>query len=387
VPGVYTDWPTAQAQISGFRNPRHKKFSTRAEAEAFVAEGKRKSAYDVGTGISPEEEIRRLITKGSVPGLLAKDPSSKEKSGQLSDLGTGPLPAGAEDGYDPNIKLDADGTIRERTVEEKITTKKIPRETSPPGMLKIYTDGSSLKNGQIGARAGVGVYFGPASFEYDSLSSQSRADEIPLYTVDWQARGAPSTKKRRKLTWRYRNISEALKGTKQTNQRAELTAIQRALEIAPSHRDVTIFTDSRYSIDCVTNWYKNWQSNGWVNSKGKPVENRDVVQEIREKIHDRDECGKQTLFVWVKGHSTEKGNIEADRLAVEGARKSLMADAMSQSDTGSDEEDEDDGQEDLSDDIKDEDMDDADPEVAQSLKLRKEALGINGLIEAHNTPS
>jgi len=147
-------------------------------------------------------------------------------------------------------------------------------------MLIIHTDGSSLANGTAGARAGVGVYFGP---------------------------GDP------------RNVSEALKGARQTNQRAELTAISRALDIAPRNRNVTIYTDSRYSIDCVTNWYKNWQRNGWLNAKGKPVENKDLVTDIRERIEEREGLGRGTYFVWVKGHANDPGNIEADKLAVAGA--------------------------------------------------------------------
>lgn len=283
-------------------------------------EGKRKSAYDVGTGISPEEEIRRLIVRNSAPGLVNGEYVAKDKQGNTFELGRGPLPPGAEDGFDPNIKLDPDGTIRHRTEEEKQKMKFIPKDTEPPGMLRIYTDGSSLKNGQAGARAGVGVFFGPQDPKYDSpLSSTQPSSEIPLYTVDWRARGAPTKLKRRKLTWRYRNVSEALKGSRQTNQRAELTAIQRALDIAPSHRDVTIYTDSKYSIDCVTNWYKNWVKNGWVNSKGKPVENKDIIQDIRDKIEERDMLEKATYFVWVKGHAGDAGNVAADRLAVEGA--------------------------------------------------------------------
>ena len=237
----------------------------------------------------------------------------KDKEGNPYELGRGPLPPGAEDNFDPNIKLDEDGTIRNKTEEEKSKTKTTSREREPPGMLKIYTDGSSLRNGQAGARAGVGVFFGPQDPKYESLITQ------PLYTMDWVARGALLPPKRRKLTWRHRNVSEALKGTKQTNQRAELTAILRALDIAPRHRDVTIYTDSRYSIDCVTNWYKSWQRNGWVNSKHKPVENKDLVQDIREKMEERDLLKRGTYFVWVKGHANDVGNIAADRLAVQGA--------------------------------------------------------------------
>jgi len=341
-PGVYTDWTQAQAQIRGFRKPKHKKFNTRAEAEAFVAAGKKSSGADPAQNISPEEEIRRLIVNNSAPGLQINGTyAPTDKDGNPYELGRRPLPPGAEDGYDPNVKLGPDGTLVNRTEEEKRKTKLMVRERDAPGMLRIYTDGSSLRNGQAGARAGVGVFFGPQDPKYDTSTSTSQKSKSAsrrrktqrVYTMDWATRhkpdaGTPEQERRRdsddldeeKLTsWRYRNVSEALKGSKQTNQRAELTAILRALNIAPLHRDVTIYTDSKYSIDCVTNWYKNWQKNKWTNSKGKPVENKDLVVDIREKIEERDQFSKGTFFVWVKGHKDNVGNIAADRLAVEGA--------------------------------------------------------------------
>lgn len=116
-----------------------------------------------------------------------------------------------------------------------------------------------------------------------------------------------------------RNVSEPLKGSRQTNQRAELTAILRALEIAPRHRDVTIFTDSQYAINCVTQWFINWRRNNWMTSSQKPVENRDLVESILEKIEEREGLKVKTLFEWVKGHNHDTWNEEADRLAVNGA--------------------------------------------------------------------
>ena len=118
-----------------------------------------------------------------------------------------------------------------------------------------------------------------------------------------------------------RNVSETLPGLRQTNQRAELTAILRALEIVPRNRDVSIITDSRYAIDCVTSWYVNWRKNGWKTSVGKAVENKDLVENILAKIEERNSLKVQTLFEWIKGHSNQPGNVEADKLAVEGARK------------------------------------------------------------------
>ncbi|KAB8240450.1 hypothetical protein BDV35DRAFT_124093 [Aspergillus flavus] len=203
VPGVYTDWAKAQEQIKGFARPRYKKFSTKEEAEAFVKLGQANGASFAGN----TSEIQKLP---GAPGILSD--VLKDEQGSPIEPGDGPLPPGAEDGFDPNVLLDPkSGKVVYKTKEQKSVTK--TKATGPPGMLRIYTDGSSLKNGRALASAGVGVYFGPGD---------------------------------------NRNVSEPLKGSRQTNQRAELTAILRALDIAPRHRDVTIFTDSQYAIKCVT---------------------------------------------------------------------------------------------------------------------------------------
>jgi ribonuclease HI len=85
-------------------------------------------------------------------------------------------------------------------------------------------------------------------------------------------------------------------------------------------QDVEIRTDSKYSIQCVTEWYVNWERNGWKTRDG-PVKNKDLVQAIRDRLEERESKGGRTQFIWVKGHDTDLGNIAADRLAVVGARK------------------------------------------------------------------
>ena len=118
-----------------------------------------------------------------------------------------------------------------------------------------------------------------------------------------------------------RNVSAPLSGPRQTNQRAELTAIQKALDLAPIDRPVTIHSDSNYAINCVTVWYKTWRNNGWLTSAKKPVENKDIVEPIVERIEIRLECGVSTEFKWLKGHANDPGNVAADALAVNGARE------------------------------------------------------------------
>ncbi|EEP78391.1 ribonuclease H [Uncinocarpus reesii 1704] len=279
-PGVYTDWAVAQDQIKGFRGPKYRKFATWAEADEFVREGR-----EPGDGAGGNESSKKDKTPSAPPGMMAEP--LRDEAGNVYPAGTGPLPPGAEDGFDPNVLLNpSTGRLVYKTAEQKAATKLQPKQSTLGNMLNIYTDGSALGNGKLRAKAGVGVYFGPG-------------DE--------------------------RNVSEPLKGNRQTNQRAELTAISRALDIAPRHRDVTIYTDSKYSIDCVTVWCIRWQRNKWMTADSKPVENKDLIQSILTKIEERTSLNVKTLFEWVKGHNKHPGNEAADRLAVRGARVGLQA--------------------------------------------------------------
>jgi ribonuclease HI len=80
-----------------------------------------------------------------------------------------------------------------------------------------------------------------------------------------------------------------------------------------------IITDSNYSINCSTVWYKTWLKNGWKNSTGSDVINQDIVLDIRKLIDARDAAGVTTEFIWIKGHDNDPGNEAADKLAVAGA--------------------------------------------------------------------
>lgn len=72
------------------------------------------------------------------------------------------------------------------------------------------------------------------------------------------------------------------------NQRAEIMSIilglEKALErcdelISDPCVDVTIYSDSRYAVNCMTNWVCKWFGNGWINSRGNEVTNRDLLEE------------------------------------------------------------------------------------------------------------
>ena len=66
-----------------------------------------------------------------------------------------------------------------------------------------------------------------------------------------------------------------------------------------------------------------WKRKGWVTAAGENVKNQDIIRAVLDKMSERVKAGGQTKFQWVKGHATDKGNIAADRLAVNGAKGML----------------------------------------------------------------
>ena len=96
-----------------------------------------------------------------------------------------------------------------------------------------------------------------------------------------------------------------------TNQRMELKA---ALEAVGAFRgQLIIVSDSNYVVNCFRDrWWEGWLHRGWVNSAKKPVKHRDLWEPLIESYLERDNIS----FEWVKGHSGDIWNDEADRLAV-----------------------------------------------------------------------
>lgn len=164
-----------------------------------------------------------------------------------------------------------------------------------PTIQGIYIDGACRGNGKyLSPPAGYGIYFG-----------------------DNDVRNAAIPMKNQLVT--------------NTNQRAEISAalytleyIQRELKNILKHGDNTkyrINTDSKYVILSITEYAKKWELRGWTRNKDNTVvANSDLIQKCREiylKICDiYTHRGWLDLeFVHVKGHGSNKGNIEADKLA------------------------------------------------------------------------
>lgn len=260
--GVFPTWGECELQVKGFPGAKFKKFGTEAEAWDFV------------TATNDCSSAPKSCSSASKPwsSFLAKGVSSTASSSKRSYSAAPLKRLYSTDSVDPSPK-------------KKRRTASAASAPSTSGYssdnLVVYTDGACSHNGFHGAKAGLGVYWG---------------DNHPL------------------------NTSARLEG-KQTNQRAELTAALRALEQINEHhkrRKVTLYTDSKYTINCVTDWIHRWKKNGW-----KTAQKTDVIN--KEDLVKLDKLNRELDVKWeyVPGHKNVYGNEKADKLAREGAAQPL----------------------------------------------------------------
>lgn len=138
-------------------------------------------------------------------------------------------------------------------------------------ILEIYTDGGCRGNGKENNIGGWGAYL-----IYGTNTT----------TIKGNARGT-------------------------TNNIMELTACIEALKrLKTKDKEVVIYTDSAYVLNGITNWIYGWMKKGWINSQKKPVENKELWQELYAL---KQQFGN-IRFEKVKGHSDNKGNNVADQL-------------------------------------------------------------------------
>lgn len=98
-----------------------------------------------------------------------------------------------------------------------------------------------------------------------------------------------------------------------TNNQMELLAAIEGLTTLKEPCSVELFTDSKYVMDGITQWIKNWKKNNWKTAAKKDVKNKELWQKLDHLISKH-----QVQWHWVKGHSGDAGNETADLLANKG---------------------------------------------------------------------
>lgn len=156
--------------------------------------------------------------------------------------------------------------------------------------ITVFTDGSFFKDKNDKGYAGYGIYF--PNNEIKSVSRPFLLEPI-------------------------------------TSQRAELYAIYVAIiKIVTEleYNNITVYTDSEYSVKSLTEWIYTWANNGWKRTDNKPVKNRDILELIYKLLlRNKDKIS----FVHVRSHTGSKDSLSiandiVDKLAQRGARNSKL---------------------------------------------------------------
>jgi len=102
-----------------------------------------------------------------------------------------------------------------------------------------------------------------------------------------------------------------------TNNRMEMQAVIEGLRALKEPCHVKIHSDSALIINAFKQgWIENWQRRGWKKADKKPVENRDLWEEMLKVMSPH-----KVEWIKVKGHSTNELNNRVDRIAVAASKK------------------------------------------------------------------
>ena len=105
-----------------------------------------------------------------------------------------------------------------------------------------------------------------------------------------------------------------------TNNRMEMTAAISALEALKKPCDVTLYIDSQYVLQGMTEWIRGWKARGWKTADKKPVKNDDLWIRLDEACKPH-----KIKWQWVKGHAGNELNERADALANKGITEARAA--------------------------------------------------------------
>lgn len=144
----------------------------------------------------------------------------------------------------------------------------------------VFCDGSCINNGRPGARAGYAVVV-----MNDETEVHAYAESVPAVEA-------------------------------QTNQRAELRALLYALQyLRESACTGTVYTDSKYAIQCVTTWGPAWRAAGWKKSDKKPALHVDLIEPMLELYMGGGIALQHVMAHTGRSDAISRGNARVDDLA------------------------------------------------------------------------
>lgn len=288
--GIYYNWADCKDSVNGYSKAEFKSFATQAEANAYLNGnsttasstdgGSYYAGYSSASSGPPRSAGRSRSSHSRVNNSSWRRPYARSRQYSTSHNGSD-LPASG-----------APASSRANTFRHchDLQWKEFNHSDfshAPPDVERVFTDGSSLGNGNVGSKAGYGVYWGPN----DS-----------------------------------RNIGAPVQG-EQTNNHGELLAINHALNDIKngssdlSNKKYEVYSDSQYACKAITEYSRIWAKNGWKTSNSQPVKHQKLIQSINESVNEILDRGANLDIKYIPAHVGHEGNEMADRYAKLGAKQ------------------------------------------------------------------
>ena len=140
-------------------------------------------------------------------------------------------------------------------------------------IIDVFVDGSSINNGKKNCRAGYGAYFPQAEY----LNISAKLDETSEKVSN--------------------NVGEIM---------ACIKYIEKVQENIPDFRQIIIYSDSEYTINCITKWCSGWEKNNLVKKDKKPVKNLELIKKLYKYY-----CTNNIQFIHVRSHQSEPENTNS----------------------------------------------------------------------------
>lgn len=67
---------------------------------------------------------------------------------------------------------------------------------------------------------------------------------------------------------------------------------------------VTIYSDSQYAVRCMDDWIYKWCNNGWLNTRGSEVVNRDLIERA-SRLDDLVADLGSVDYIWIRREDNE----------------------------------------------------------------------------------
>lgn len=261
IPGIFRTWTECKEQIHEYPGAIYKKFDNMQDAVKF-------------------------LNSNEKPGMITDNDNAKNKPYKKFNNDKVELQKKTLFDYFEEYEIESEKsnvmeTDKPNTIS--LSRKEITKDVDIQNLIYIFCDGSAIHNKEYkSVRCGYGIFMIiPTNDDFNCVI-----------------------------------IGEELISSG-TNNLAELNAILHGLKYLKNEyynddsnltRNVCFVSDSKYSINCILVWSESWKKNNWQTMNKKPVENKELIQDILTTLEEVKKLGFNINFKHINSHQSKPEN-------------------------------------------------------------------------------